>query len=220
MNLPNKITLSRIILILAMIISFFVLAIIEAIPEASFIAPNLGNSLINLVYFIFAIVFIVAAATDYLDGHLARKLNLVTDFGKFLDPIADKLLNDAVMIFLLVPQLSYAPLQRHDPIALSILMVCVIVMIGRDLVVDALRMIAVKNNVVIAANKFGKAKTVLQMIAIPMLLLNDWPFSYFDGSWPEALQVSNLFFYAATAMSLISGIIYVIQNKQVFKGDK
>ena len=220
MNLPNKITLSRIILILAMIISFFVLAIIEAIPEASFVAPNLGNSPINLVYFIFAIVFIVAAATDYLDGHLARKLNLVTDFGKFLDPIADKLLNDAVMIFLLVPQLSYAPLQRHDPIALSILMVCVIVMIGRDLVVDALRMIAVKNNVVIAANKFGKAKTVLQMIAIPMLLLNDWPFSYFDGSWPEALQVSNLFFYAATAMSLISGIIYVIQNKQVFKGDK
>ena len=219
MNLPNKITLSRIILILVMIISFFVLAIIEAIPEASFIAQNLGNSPINLVYFIFAIVFIVAAATDYLDGHLARKLNLVTDFGKFLDPIADKLLNDAVMIFLLVPQM-YAPLQRHDPIALSILMVCVIVMIGRDLVVDALRMIAVKNNVVIAANKFGKAKTVLQMIAIPMLLLNDWPFSYFDSSWPEALQVSNLFFYAATAMSLISGIIYVIQNKQVFKGDK
>ena len=160
MNLPNKITLSRIILILAMIISFFVLAIVEAIPEASFIAPNLGNSPINLVYFIFAIVFIVAAATDYLDGHLARKLNLVTDFGKFLDPIADKLLNDAVMIFLLVPQM-YAPLQRRDPIALAILMVCVIVMIGRDLVVDALRMIAVKNNVVIAANKFGKAKTVL-----------------------------------------------------------
>ena len=221
MNLPNKITLSRIILIIVMILGIFTLAITEAVlgPDNYFIAPNLGNSRINLVYLIICIVFIIAAATDYLDGHLARKLNLVTDFGKFLDPIADKLLNDATMIFLLLPQI-YAPNQRSNPLALTILAVCVIVMIGRDLVVDALRLIAVKNNVVIAANKFGKAKTVLQMIAIPMLLLNDWPFHYFDNSWPEALQVSNLFFYAATAMSLISGIIYVYQNRQVFKGKK
>ena len=219
MNLPNKITISRIILIVTMILGIFVLAIVESIPDARFIAPDLGNSRINLVYLIICIVFVIAAATDYLDGHLARKMNLVTDFGKFLDPIADKLLNDATMIFLLVPQI-YAPNQRHDPIAITILAVCVIVMIGRDLVVDALRMIAVKNNVVIAANIFGKAKTVLQMIAIPMLLLNDWPFHYFDNSWPEALQVSNVFFYIATAMSLISGIIYIKQNKQVFKGSK
>ena len=219
MNLPNKITLSRIILILTMIVGIFVLAIVESIPEAQFIAPNLGNSHINLVYFIICIVFIIAAATDYLDGHLARKLNLVTDFGKFLDPIADKLLNDATMIFLLVPQI-YAPTQRSNPIALTILAVCVIVMIARDLVVDALRLIAVKNNVVIAANMFGKAKTVLQMIAIPMLLLNDWPFYHFDSSWPEALQVSNLFFYAATIMSLVSGVIYVYQNRAVLKGKK
>lgn len=221
MNLPNKITLSRIILIIAMIIGLFVLAITEIAlgPNNYFIAPNLGNSRINLVYLVICVVFIIAAATDYLDGHLARKLNLVTDFGKFLDPIADKLLNDATMIFLLVPQI-YAPDQRSNPLALTILAICIIVMIGRDLVVDALRLIAVKNNVVIAANKFGKAKTVLQMIAIPMLLLNDWPFHYFDNSWPEALQVSNLFFYAATAMSLISGIIYVYQNRQVLKGKK
>ena len=219
MNLPNKITLSRIILIIAMIIGIFVLGIVEAVSKEPFIAPNLGNSRINLIYLIICIVFIIAAATDYLDGHLARKLNLVTDFGKFLDPIADKLLNDATMIFLLVPQI-YAPEQRRDPVALTILAVCVIIMIARDLVVDALRMIAVKNNIVIAANKYGKVKTVLQMIAIPMLLLNDWPFHYFDNSWAEPLQVSNLFFYAATLMSLISGIIYLKQNKQVFKGEK
>lgn len=218
MNLPNKITLSRIILILVMIIGIFVLGIAEAFADPHFIAPNLGNSGINLVYLIICIVFIIAAVTDYLDGHLARKLNLVTDFGKFLDPIADKLLNDATMIFLLVPQI-YAPEQRNDPIALTILAVCVIVMIGRDLVVDALRLIAVKNNVVIAANKFGKAKTVLQMIAIPMMLLNDWPFRYFDHEW-QALQVANLFFYAATLMSLISGVIYVYQNRAVLKGKK
>jgi len=219
MNLPNKITLSRIILIVAMIIGIFVLGIVEAFSEVPFIAPNLGNSRINLVYLIICIVFVIAAFTDYLDGHLARKLNLVTDLGKFLDPIADKLLNDATMIFLLVPQI-YAPDQRSNPAALTILAVCVIVMIGRDLVVDALRLIAVKNNVVIAANYFGKAKTVLQMIAIPMLLLNDWPFHYFDSSWPEPLQISNIFFYLATLMSLISGVIYVVQNKKVFKGSK
>lgn len=226
MNLPNKITLSRIILIVLMIVGILVLAIIEGALKKPFIAPNIGDSPINLIYLIICIVFIIAAATDYLDGHLARKMNLVTDFGKFLDPIADKLLNDATMIFLLIPQL-YAPSQfsnpnasTFDPVSITILTVCVIVMIGRDLVVDALRMIAVKNNVVIAANKFGKAKTVLQMIAIPMLLLNDWPFSYFDKNWVQPLHVSNLFFYAATIMSIVSGVIYVYQNKQVFKGSK
>ena len=74
-----------------------------------------------------------------------------------------------------------------------------------------------KKNIVIAANIFGKAKTVLQMVAIPMLLLNDWPWNYFDSNWPQALQISNWFFYIATAMSLISGVIYVYQNRNVFK---
>ena len=211
MNLPNKITVSRIILIFAMIIAMFVLALI---PDFS--AKNLGNSRINLVYFIFTIVFIIAAFTDMLDGKIARKFNLVTDLGKFLDPIADKLLNDAMMIFILVPQ-AYAPSQRSDNLMLTILVICVVLMITRDLIVDALRLVAVKKDIVIAANIFGKAKTVLQMIAIPMLLLNDWPFSYFDSSWPQALQISNLFFYAATIMSVVSGIIYVYQNRKVFK---
>ena len=211
MNLPNKITISRIILIFAMIIAMFVLAFF---PDLT--VKSLGNSGINLVYFIFTIVFIIAAFTDMLDGKIARKCNLVTDLGKFLDPIADKLLNDAMMIFLLVPQ-AYAPEQRDNPVMLTVLAICVVLMIARDLIVDALRLVAVKKNIVIAANIFGKAKTVLQMIAIPMLLLNDWPFSYFDSSWPEALQISNWFFYLATAMSLISGIIYVYQNRQVFK---
>ncbi len=214
MNLPNRITVSRIVLIIGMIVAMLVLAFI---PDFS--SPTLGNSNINLVYLIFCIVFIIAAFTDFLDGHLARKLNLVTAFGKFLDPIADKLLNDATMIFLLVPQ-AYAVNQRKDGTMLTVLMICVIIMIARDLVVDALRMIAVERGKVIAANKFGKAKTVLQMIAIPMLLLNDWPFNYFDNSWPEALQISNIFFYLATLMSLISGIIYLVQNINVLKETK
>ena len=211
MNLPNKITVSRIILIFVMIIAMFVLAFI---PD--FHVKSIGNSRINLVYLIFTIVFIIAAFTDMLDGKIARKYNLVTDLGKFLDPIADKLLNDAMMIFLLVPQ-AYACEQRGSPLMLTILLICVVLMIARDLIVDALRLVAVKKNIVIAANIFGKAKTVLQMIAIPMLLLNDWPFNYFDSNWPEALQISNWFFYAATIMSIVSGVIYVYQNRNVFK---
>ena len=194
-----------------MIIAMFVLAFI---PD--FHVKSLGNSRINLVYLIFTIVFIIAAFTDMLDGKIARKCNLVTDLGKFLDPIADKLLNDAMMIFLLVPQ-AYAWEQRRNPIMLTILLICVVLMIARDLIVDALRLVAVKKNIVIAANIFGKVKTVLQMIAIPMLLLNDWPFNYFDSNWPEALQISNWFFYAATVMSIVSGVIYVYQNRSVFK---
>ena len=211
MNLPNKITVSRIILIFVMIIAMFVLAFI---PD--FHVKSIGNSRINLVYLIFTIVFIIAAFTDMLDGKIARKCNLVTDLGKFLDPIADKLLNDAMMIFLLVPQ-AYALEQRRNPLMLTILLICVVLMIARDLIVDALRLVAVKKNIVIAANIFGKAKTVLQMVAIPMLLLNDWPFNYFDSNWHEALQISNWFFYAATVMSIVSGVIYVYQNRNVFK---
>ena len=197
-----------------MLLAILVLACIP-----NLVVPDIGDSGINWVYFALTICFIVAAATDCLDGQIARRCNLVTDLGKFLDPIADKLLNDGMMIFILVPQ-AYALSQRRDPMALTILLVCVVLMIGRDLVVDALRLIAVKKNIVIAANIFGKAKTVLQMIAIPMLLLNDWPFHYFDHTWPEALQVSNIFFYLATLMSLISGIIYVYQNQMVLKQDK
>lgn len=215
MNLPNKITVSRIVLIFAMIIAMFVLAFF---PDLS--VKTIGNSGINVVYLVFTGVFIVAAFTDMLDGKIARKFNLVTDLGKFLDPIADKLLNDAMMIFLLIPQAYALPTQRHNPTMLTILMVCVVLMIARDLVVDALRLIAVKKNIVIAANIFGKLKTVLQMVAIPMLLLNDWPFKYFDSSWPEALQISNIFFYIATIASIASGVIYVYQNRQVLKETK
>ena len=222
MNLPNKITLSRIILIIVMILGIFALALAEAIlgPENYFFAPNLGNSRINLVYLVICVVFIIAAVTDYLDGHLARKLNLVTDFGKFLDPIADKLLNDATMIFLLVPQI-YAPDQRSNPIALTILAVCVIVMIGRDLVVDALRFIAAQKGTVIAANIFGKLKTVLQMVAIALVLLNDFPFHYlYPNNTNPYLTVTAFIVYAATIVSFISGVIYVYQNRNAFLKEK
>lgn len=204
MNLPTKITISRIVIVVGMMITLFVLSFLD------FEAPMLGNSGINLVYFLAAIIFIIASATDWLDGYLARKNNQITDLGKFLDPIADKLLIDGLFIFLIV-----AP--RYAANTLTFSMWCAIILIARDLIVDALRLIAVTKHTVIAANIFGKAKTVLQMVAIVTILLNDWPFSYFDGSFPNGLKIAEILVYLATAVSLLSGIIYVVQNRQVLR---
>ncbi len=201
LNIPTKITLARIFLVLALLIFLFVCSFM---PEAGIWRP-FGNSGVCAVTLIATIVFIVASATDYLDGHLARKWNQVTDLGKFLDPIADKMLVNSTLVFLCF-------LYPHS----AVLWFCVVLMIIRDLVVDTLRFLAAKKGVVLAANIFGKAKTVLQMVAIPFALLGGWPFTYFDSSWGYGRFV-YLFIYAATAMSLISGFIYVKSNLNVLK---
>ena len=209
MNIPTKITTVRIVLVAVLLVFLFACSVIP-----SFESPLLGNSGINLVYLIACIVFIVASLTDFLDGYLARKWNQVTDLGKFLDPIADKMLVNGLLIFLVFPW-SFASNQRC-----FIPVFCVILMVIRDLVVDGLRFIAAKKNEVIAANIFGKLKTVSQMVAIPVVLLNGWPFSYFDSSWPAAINISSILIYIATFFSLLSGIIYVIQNRKVLKEGK
>ncbi|MCR5491382.1 MAG: CDP-diacylglycerol--glycerol-3-phosphate 3-phosphatidyltransferase [Bacilli bacterium] len=206
MNIPTKITMARIVLVVAMLLGLFVCSLI---PD--FQAPLLGDSGINLVYLLACVVFIVASTTDWLDGYLARKWHQVTDLGKFLDPIADKLLVNSSLIFLVFP-FGFATGQTT-----FIPVFCVIVMIARDLVVDALRLVAAKKNEVIAANIFGKLKTVFQMVAIPFVFLNGWPFNQFDASWPSALRITMWLVYLATAMSLISGVIYVVQNFRVLK---
>lgn len=218
MNIPTKITVSRIIAVIAMLIGLGVYEIIcRANPSASFTQPiYIGNTSINLVYFIVCIVFILAALTDMIDGKLARKWNQVTDLGKFLDPVADKLLVNSMLIFLCFPRNElYTNINQYCiPVA------CVIIMVARDIVVDCLRFVAAKKNIVIAANIFGKAKTVAQMITIPLVLLNGWPFSYFDIGWGAGyLRIVSFFVYITTALSLLSGIIYVVQNRKVLKED-
>lgn len=217
MNTPTKITVSRIALIAVMLIAILVLGLI---PNLS--VPDIGNSKINWAYFAFTIVFVVAALTDALDGYLARKNNQVTNLGKFLDPIADKMLVNGMLVFLLIPQ-NYATNQfPKDSGAKIIMFTCVSLMLIRDLVVDTMRLMAAKKNTVVAANIFGKLKTVFQMIAIPALLLNDWPFFYIYQNltrWPEALHISNILLYVATIMSIVSGIIYLIKGKDAFKED-
>ena len=213
MNLPTKITFSRIIAIIVMIIALFVLSFF---PDLGL--PTLGNTRINLIFLIIFIFFLIASYTDHLDGKLARKNNQVTDLGKFLDPVADKLLVTSMLIFLCAYHVI-APYAIEQTAFIPVW--CVIIMVARDTVVDALRFIAAQKGVVIAANIFGKLKTVLQMVAIGAVLLNDFPFHYmYPNNTNPYLTVTMFIVYAATLASLLSGIIYVWQNRKAFLESK
>lgn len=216
MNLPTKITMSRIVAIVLMVLGLFILYVIKLV-NPSFTTILLGNSGINLVFFILFIFFLIASYTDHLDGHLARKNNQVTALGKFLDPVADKLLINSMVIFLAAPAVFASYIPGAEGVA-HFSVWCAIILVARDIVVDALRFIAAEKGVVIAANIFGKLKTVLEMLAICFVLLNGWPFNYFDYNWP--VRISDIFVYLATLTSVISGVIYVYQNRKVLKESK
>ena len=174
MNLPTKITFARIVAIVLMIITLFVLSVIPGWQTI-----ELGNTGINLVFLILFIFFVLACYTDHLDGYLARKNNQVTDLGKFLDPVADKLLINSLVIFLIAPSIF----ARYIPNAENVInfnMWCALLLVARDIVVYSLRFIYVSRGKVSAANIFGKLKTVLEMVAIGAVLLNGFPFKYFD----------------------------------------
>lgn len=177
MNLPNKITIIRIIMI-----PFFIAALLIDFPYHEPIA---------------AVLFIVAALTDSLDGYLARSRNLVTDFGKFMDPLADKLLVCSALICFV--QLGSVPAWM------------VIIIIAREFAITGLRTLAASDGIVIAASKWGKAKTISQMIAIVLLLINNWPFSLIG------FPMSTIMIYIATLLTLISGVDYLIINRKVFR---
>lgn len=217
MNLPTKITFSRIIAIIVMLVALFVLFVVNLFT--GFETIELGNTGINLVFLIIFIFFLIASYTDHLDGYLARKNNQVTDLGKFLDPVADKLLINSMVVFLIAPSLVAGYVPNASSVA-NFNLWCAIILIARDIVVDALRFIGAQKHIVIAANIFGKAKTVLQMVAISVVLLNDFPFRYFDQSWPVGLRVSDILVYVCTIVSLVSGIIYIVQNRKVFIEEK
>ena len=212
MNLPTKITFSRIIATVILIVALFVLSLIPNISLSI-----LGNTRINLIFLIVFVFFVIASYTDHLDGKLARKNNQVTDLGKFLDPVADKLLVSSMLIFLCSP--TFAPYNHEQVVFFPVW--CVIIMVARDTVVDALRFIAAQKGTVIAANIFGKLKTVLQMVAIGAVLLNDFPFHYmYPNNTNPYLTVTAFLVYAATIVSFISGVIYVYQNRAAFQKDK
>lgn len=177
------------------------------------VIPNLNIGLpgqgINVVYLIAGIIFLIASLSDFVDGYLARKLHQVTNFGKFMDPIADKLLVDSALIFLIT-----TPIWATEQ-TITVPTIVVIILIARDLIVDAMRLVAAQRGQVIAANIFGKIKTVAEMVAIVFVFLNDWPFSYLG--LPEGLSVTHILCYLSAVASLLSGVIYIVQNVKVLK---
>lgn len=206
MNLPTKITFSRIVATVAILIALFVLTIVK---------PNIepiGDTPLTWLYLGLFVFFVLASYTDHLDGKIARKYNMITDLGKFLDPIADKMLVNSFVIFLSIPGVLYEG-QMAFPYW------CAIILIIRDLIIDALRQIAAAKGTVIPANIWGKLKTVLEMVAIGAILLNDFPFSYFDSNW-GAFKISNIFVYLATITSVVSGVIYLYQGRAAFLDKK
>ncbi|MEI3532384.1 MAG: CDP-diacylglycerol--glycerol-3-phosphate 3-phosphatidyltransferase [Bacilli bacterium] len=195
MNLPNKITISR--LIIAVIMIFF--AVFPwANVGASSILTTLGNTGFTILDLILAILFVVGSATDAIDGKIARKYNLITDFGKFFDPLADKFLVNSALIFLA----CYGRIPA----------LIIILMIGRDLAVDGIRFMAASKGEVIAANIFGKLKTVFQMITIPFVMLNGFPFNYLFKE--HTYIFLDVLLSITCAMSLISGFIYLYRGRK------
>ena len=165
------------------------------LPEA-FGADVSGEHIaVSMTALLVLILFAIASFTDYLDGHIARKHNLITSFGKFIDPIADKLLVNTMFILFAVDGVVPA--------------VFVLIMIWRDMIVDGLRMNASAKGKVVAAGMMGKAKTVLQMFAIIFLLLNNLPFAF------VSLPVADILFYAAVAVSVASGAEYFLKLKDI-----
>ncbi|MBR4421189.1 MAG: CDP-diacylglycerol--glycerol-3-phosphate 3-phosphatidyltransferase [Erysipelotrichaceae bacterium] len=188
MNLPNKLTLFRILLVP-------VLALVWLFPYEQF-DISLGYFMvgqITLPYLNLIVlgIFAVASFTDFLDGQIARKRNMVTTFGKFADPIADKLLVNMMLLIL-----SY----KH-----MIPLVCCIIMILRDIVVDGCRMIAAQKGVVVSAGLLGKLKTVLQMFSIILILLNNLPFELWY------LPVDDIMIWFTSFISLAGGYSYFMQ---------
>lgn len=212
MNTPNKITLTRFLFAFLMIIIYS----LNFLPQSASFAPNLGTSGFNWIDLVCAVVFIIGAVTDSIDGHLARKHNLVTNLGKFMDPLADKFLVDSALILLATARDSNGHFYIYPFL--------VVLFVGRDLAMDGLRMIANNKGRVLAANIYGKIKTAMEMIVIPIIFLRGFPFSYFDmqgqGSWEYSYIVTNVLSLIALVMSLVSCVIYFKQNKDVLKENK
>lgn len=187
MNLPNKITMSRIFLIPVFMLFMLV--------DFNFGEVVVLGTTIQTGHLIGAIIFIIASITDWLDGYIARKNNLVTNMGKFLDPLADKLLVSAAFIILV--ELGTAPSW------------IIIIIISREFAVTGLRLILAGGGEVVAANQLGKIKTVAQILAIISLLLNN---IYFETI---GVPFGMIMLYIALIFTVWSGADYFYKNRRV-----
>lgn len=192
MNVPNKITISRILLIpiIILLLSF----------PFNWGEWQMGEATLPISHFVAAMIFIFASVTDWVDGYYARKYNLVTNLGKFLDPLADKLLISAALISLVELDLAAAWL--------------VILIISREFAVTGLRLVAAGEGIVLAASQMGKLKTWIQIIAASALLLHNFPFAYIG------FPFAQLSLYAAMIITVISGVEYFMKNWHVMRDSK
>lgn len=186
MNLPNKLTVARLIMT-----PFFLAALLIEFPHH---------------YLVALILFAAASLTDYIDGNMARKCNLVTDFGKFLDPLADKMLTTAAFLGFI-----------HLGIGVGITWITFIVLI-REFLITSLRLVSAGKGNVIAANIWGKLKTVSQMVAIIVAIGGRYLLTFFENSNTNALVstvdlVTTVLLWISAVLTIISGAIYVMQNK-------
>ncbi len=192
MNLPNKITLSRIIL------SFFILILLivplERIGISTkelVVTPSLR---VDIKYLICGVLFLIAACSDFIAGSIARKNNMVTDFGKVLDAIADKFLVNGVLIIL-----AYQGF---------ISVIIPVVIVSRDIAVDAIKMVAGNKSGAVAASKAGKIKTILMMSGVTLMLFYNLPFEIWG------LRIADMLIMTATVFSVVSAVEYYINNKK------
>ena len=197
MNLPNKITIARIILsliiVVILVLPFNMLGV--NIPKI-FINEKL---VVDVKYLVVGVLFIIASLTDYLDGYIARSRNLVTDFGKMMDGIADKMLVNSVLIILAAQGFIHP--------------IIPVIVVLRDSVVNSIKMIAASKGKVVAAIKSGKIKTACLMVGISLTLFNNLPFELWN------LQVDNVLLFIAAIMSLVSCFQYYQMNKDLIFED-
>ena len=192
MNLPNKLTILRLIMIPLFVATFYL-------------------TVLPYNYLISAIIFILAAFTDFLDGYIARKYKLVTNLGKFLDPIADKVLVSTALIVMLVPLTNEpAILPFYGAIAVAIIL-------ARELIVSGFRIVAASNGKVLAADKSGKIKTFVQDIAVIVLLLSA---DFMPGLYSTLNIVGLCFLGLATMLTIYSGIECLVKYVDVLKENK
>lgn len=192
MNLPNKLTVIRVLLVPLLILVYMFPYDTTGINVPVYHILDTDISLVNIIILV---IFIIASITDYFDGRIARSKKLITTFGKFADPIADKLLVNTIFLLL-----------ASDG---KINIIIPIIMISRDTIVDAIKMSAASKQVVVAASKLGKLKTVSQMIALCFLLVNNFPFSVLG------IDLATILAWIATVISVISGIDYFIKNREM-----
>lgn len=191
MNLPNKITIGRIILAILMLV---ILLVPWHSLNIEFPQYIINGDILSLKYIIAGILFLVASLTDFIDGYLARSRNMVTDFGKVADAIADKILVNGLLIIL-----AY---DRLIPVLIPV------VIITRDIIVDSCKMISGNKGKVVAASWLGKAKTMCMMIGLTLTLFNNLPFSLIN------LPVDEVLLLAATLLSIVSGCQYFYNTRE------